>query len=71
MNKSDVKKSIGKLCTVNGYGDLAMESEMKILIYNKTKVKIIRLTRSGLIQVQSPDNKLFSIPQKNLDIIQN
>lgn len=69
MKRSDIEFNIGNFCTVNGYGDLAFESDMKLLIYQKTKVTLIKVTKSGLIQVQGPNDEYYSIPQKNLDLV--
>ena len=70
MKRCDIEENIGNFCTVNGYGDLAFESEMKPLIYRKTQVKIIKITKSGLIQVQDQANrKYYSLSQRNLDLV--
>ncbi|MFW9876259.1 MAG: hypothetical protein ACFFG0_24425 [Candidatus Thorarchaeota archaeon] len=69
MKLEDVEKRIGTMCIINGYGDLAMDGELKPFIRERIPVKIIKKVKSGLIQVELTPGKFRSVPQKNLSPI--
>ena len=53
--------------TINGDGDLALTH--RDLVYNvNPMLVIVKLTRGGLVLLQSPNNVFYSIPPKNCDL---
>ena len=75
MKHSEIEKHIGERVTINGYGDLAFEFEVKPLIYdrdNNFDIRILRLTKGGLVQLQV-DGKVFHtcVPSKNVDLFRD
>lgn len=77
MKFADVEDNIGKICTLNGYGDLMMEkSKYGRFIRTPEELEwplfIVKLTKAGLVQLSydSPDEHVdISVPVKNVDLI--
>ncbi len=60
----------GQSCTLNGTGDLAMDSEARRLIGQRCV--FVRLTKAGLAQVrlESDTKHTVSVPQRNVEDLQ-
>ncbi len=70
MNRNQVKQHIGKIVILNGDGDLAMA--YKSLIFSKAKLKIIKLTRGGMVHLKElKTNEIYNIPPKNVELVEN
>ena len=68
MKQQEILENIGKIVSVNGTGDLLFDSNMKKLIMNNVPVKIIKVTRSGLVYIEAKGN-YYTIPAKNLSFL--
>ena len=62
------KTNIGKNCKVNILGDLAMNKGLFGEIRDK-QLTVIKVTKGGLVYIKSEDEKFYSIPPKNIDIL--
>lgn len=76
MKHADVEKHLGDFCTLNGYGDLMMDGEVKEYIKApcdlEYPLQIVKLTKGGLVHVAyyTPDrHHEFSVPAKNVDLV--
>lgn len=70
MNAQElIKASIGKKCVVTGYGDLAMDRRLRKIIFDKD-VTIVGLTKGGMACVSDKDGTLYSVPPRNIEIIE-
>jgi hypothetical protein len=52
---------------LNGRRDLAWESELRP--YIGSRVEIVKTCKSGLIQIRTSDGGLYSVPKRNLDLV--
>jgi hypothetical protein len=72
MKHSEISNHIGHLVTLNGLGDLAMDSEFRPYLYPRPefpfKFTIIKITRGGKVQIQNSEGKFLSVPALNLDL---
>lgn len=57
----------GNQARVNGYGDLAMDAEVRHLIGEV--VTVVKQNRDGLFMVSSIDRRTYNIPKRNLDLV--
>lgn len=70
MNTLDwIRKNIGKKAIVNGRGDLAFLHELRSIIFNKTELTIVKLTRGGMAYL-TDGKKFYKVPPRNVDVIE-
>lgn len=62
------KTNIGKNCKVNILGDLVINKGLFGEIRDK-QLTVIKVTKGGLVYIKSEDEKFYSIPPKNIDIL--
>jgi hypothetical protein len=75
MKFSEVKQSIGQKVTLNGRGDLAMDSVCRHYIYPKPEIPFLftieKITRKGLVLIKClSDNVSISVPAMNIDLLE-
>ncbi len=68
MNRNDVENNIDEIVTINGEGDLSMESELRSLIQNKTLLRLVKLTKAGMAYLEGIDESHYSVPPRNVDL---
>ena len=68
MNRDDVENHVDEIVTINNKGDITFEDEIRNLVYNKTLLRLVKLTKAGLAYVETPDKKCYSIPPRNVDL---
>jgi len=62
-----IRQAIGTDVYVTGKGDLMMCDELREIISNKTKLKLIKLTKSGDAYLKDElTNKFYSVPPSNI-----
>lgn len=70
MNSQDfIKENIGKKVYVTGRGDLAICSEFRKIIFNKTELEIIKLTKAGLAYLVDSEGVFYSVPPRNVELL--
>jgi hypothetical protein len=65
-NYEFIEKNIGAKVYITGDGDLAMNGEFRQLIFNKTELAIVKLTRGGMAYLTDGKNKFYSVPPRNV-----
>lgn len=65
-----INANIGKYCTLNGNGDFMMNKWIFRETHNE-QLKIVKITKSGLVYLECSNGKFYSVPPKNIDIIGN
>lgn len=65
MTRAEYETNQGKLCTVNGSGDLMMDRAQGKYIGRRVLLK--RLTKEGKALCVGADGKEVSLPLRNLD----
>ena len=65
-NHDFIIKNIGNKVHVSGAGDLAFCGEYRGIIFNKTELTIVKLTRSGMAYLVDSNNKFYSVPPRNV-----
>ena len=65
-NHEFIKSNIGNSVYINGDGDLGMDYELRCLISNKTELKIVKLTKSGMAYLVDNDGNYYTVPPKNV-----
>ena len=67
-----IEQAIGEMVYVTGERDLAMHGELRKIIFNKTPLRLIKLTKSGNAYLQDEDTKeYYSVPPSNVREIGN
>lgn len=66
-----IRESIGCKVYITGDGDLAMNGELRHLIFNKTELTIVKLTRGGMAYLTDGKGKFYSVPPKNVREVNN
>lgn len=62
-----IKKAIGSKVYITRNGDLIMDAELKGLIYDKTELILIKLTKGGRAYLKDEKtNKYYSVSPKNI-----
>lgn len=61
-----INSNIGNKVYVTGAGDLAFCGELKSIIYNKTELTIVKLTKSGMAYLVDAENNYYSVPPRNV-----
>jgi hypothetical protein len=70
MNTLDwISQNIGKKAIVNGNRDLAFNGELKPIIFNKTELTIVKLTRGGMAHL-TDGKRFYTVPPGNVDVIE-
>lgn len=65
--KDFINQAIGNRVYLTALRDLGMRGELKQLIYNKTPLRLIKLTKSGLAYVKDEaTNRYYSVPPTNV-----
>ena len=71
---ADVKNHIGEKVYMNGRGDLAMSQPFRKYLYPRPEPEpiftIIKVTKSGLVQIQAENGELMSLGCKNIDLVE-
>lgn len=65
-NHDFINSNIGNQVYVTGDGDLAMNSELRDIIFNKTALTIVKLTRGGKAYLQDSLGHFYSVPPRNV-----
>lgn len=61
-----IEKNIGNKVYVTGDGDLAMCSEFRKIIFNKTELIIVKLTKGGMAYLMDDENNFYTVPPNNV-----
>lgn len=61
-----INSIIGNTVYINGDGDLGMDGQLRQLIFNKTKLTLLRITKKGLVEVMDTDGNLYYVRAKNI-----
>lgn len=62
-----IEQAIGEMVYVTGERDLAMMGELRKIIFNKTPLRLIKLTKGGHAYLHDEDsNKFYSVPPSNV-----
>lgn len=65
MTRPQAESSIGKCCTVNGLGDMAMTFPAGKYIGERVTIK--RVTKGGMVICVCADGEEIKFPPKNLE----
>jgi hypothetical protein len=65
-NHEFIEKNIGAKVYITGDGDLAMNGEFRQLIFNKTELTIVKLTRGGMAYLTDDKGNFYSVPPRNV-----
>lgn len=68
MKQYEIEDAIGKSVTVNGSGDLAIDPEMKRLIYNKSILTLEKQCKSGLLYLRENKKLTHAVRMTNVDL---
>lgn len=66
-----INANIGNKVYITGEGDLAMSGELRQLIYNKTELTLVKLTKSGMVYLEDESGKFYSVPPSNVREVGN
>ena len=66
-----IEKSIGCKVYITGDGDLGMSGRLRNLIYNKTELTIVKLTKGGMAYLIDNYGNYYSVPPRNVREINN
>ena len=67
-----IKQAIGNIVYVIGDGDLAFNGGLRSIIFNKTPLKLIKVTKAGYAYLfDETINKYYSVPPRNVREIDN
>jgi hypothetical protein len=64
-----ILNNIGNKVYITGDGDLAMCGEFRKLIFNKTELTIVKLTKAGLAYLVDDNKQYYSVPIKNVCLV--
>lgn len=64
-----IEKNIGQLVYITGDRDLGMCGELRPLIFNKTELTLLRLTKKGMVYLQDKDGIYYTAPPTNIRLI--
>lgn len=65
-NHEFIEKNIGAKVYITGDGDLMMNGELRQLIFYKTELTIVKLTRGGMAYLTDGKNNFYSVPPRNV-----
>lgn len=67
-----INENIGNLVYVTGDRDLAFRGELREIIFKKTKLRLVKMTKSGMAYLHDENkNKYYSVPPKNVREVNN
>jgi len=61
-----IEKNIGNKVYVTGDRDLAFDGDLRKIIFNKTELTIVKLTRKGMAYLVDSQNNFYSVPPGNV-----
>lgn len=65
--KDFIDQAIGNMVYVTGIGDLAVRSELRGIIFNKTELRLIKWTKGGNVYLHDEvKNKYYTVPPSNV-----
>ncbi|MCK9446654.1 hypothetical protein M0Q50_07310 [bacterium] len=64
--KDFIEQNIGNDVYVTDARDLAFDYELRKIIFNKTKLKLVKMTRSGLAYLEDSEGNFYSVPPSNV-----
>jgi hypothetical protein len=64
MTREQVLQTIGSTAYVIRYCDNVMDRVIMRLVEDKSSVTIVKLTKSGLVQIIDPEGNTLSVKQK-------
>lgn len=65
-NHDFINSNIGNQVYITSDGDLAMCSEFRSLIFNKTTLTIVKLTKGGKAYLKDLSGNFYSVPPRNV-----
>lgn len=65
-NHDFIKSNIGSIVYVTGDGDLAFRGGLRDIIFNKTPLTIVKLTKGGMAYLTDGKNKYYTVPPRNV-----
>lgn len=69
-NHDFINLNVGKKVYITGDGDLGMKRELRRLIFYKTELKLLKLTKAGMAHLYDEETKLkYSVPPRNVRLI--
>jgi len=69
MNREEIELSIGAKVRINASGDLQMEPQFRLFVQEKDRwMRIVKLTRGGMVYLYGDDAKFYTVPPKNVDM---
>jgi hypothetical protein len=66
-----IQKNIGAKVYVTGDRDLAINQELRKIIFNKTELTIVKLTRGGMAYLTDNNNNFYTVPPRNVREVGN
>lgn len=65
--KDFIDQGIGKMVYVTGDNDLAINGELRKIIFNKTELRLIKWTKSGKVYLHNEvENVYYTVPPSNV-----
>lgn len=64
--KDFIEQNIGNDVYVTGDRDLAFNYELRKIIFNKTKLKLVKMNRKGLAYLEDSEGNFYSVPPSNV-----
>ena len=65
-NHEFIQKNIGNKVYVTGDGDLGFDYNLRRIIFNKTELTIVKLTKSGLAYLVDDNMNYYAVPPRNV-----
>ena len=65
-NNDFIKQNIGAKVYVTGDGDLAMQHSLRKIIFDKTPLTIVKLTKGGMAYLVDDENNFYTVPPRNV-----
>jgi hypothetical protein len=70
--KDFINQAIGNMVYVTGDRDLAFCGELRQIIFNKTKLRLIKWTKSGMVYLHDEtEDKYYTVPPTNVREIED
>jgi hypothetical protein len=67
MKLIEAKENIGKTCTIGG-GDVAINSDLRPLVFNNDILVISAITKGGLVRLKK-DNSFYTVAAKYVHLV--
>lgn len=65
--KDFIDQAIGNMVYVTGGGDLAFDSGLRKILFNKTELRLIKRTKGGKVYLHDEvENKYYTVPPSNV-----